>query len=340
MVGPAPGPRGWTVDPARIDVRQILPGLWCLRLPLAWPQIQHVNVWALAREGGGVLLVDSAMAGPGAWEALTAALRQAGGSVRDVQALALTHAHADHVGLAARVIEESGCEVWMHPGSAPFFALVREPGATESARARRAEREGVPRRLLAAYASVEEEAGGTFAPVDADRALVAGAVLPSAVGDWHVVETPGHAPSHVCLHQPEQRLLLTGDLLSRHFAPFFDYGWSADPVAEYLASLDAVAGLDVELVLPGHGAPLPDLGALVASHRAGVHDRLAAVRGALAGGPAGGYELTRRIFGRPPDVTVGVWQFAEVVAYLGHLRRTGEVARLEGPDGAYAYAVA
>jgi glyoxylase-like metal-dependent hydrolase (beta-lactamase superfamily II) len=338
MVGPAPGPRGWTVDPARTDVRQVLPGVWCLRLPLAWPQLQHVNVWALAREGGGVVLVDSAMAGPGAWEALTSALRKAGGSVRDVHVLAITHAHADHVGLAARVVEESGCETWMHPGAEPFFALVRDPGATEAARARRAAREGVPERLLAAYASVEEEADGTHAPVRADHALVAGTVLASAIGDWRAVETPGHAPSHVCLHQPEHRLLLAGDLLSRHFAPFFDYGWSADPVAEYLASLDAVSGLDVETVLPGHGAPLPDFGALVASHRAGVHDRLAAVRQALASGDAGGYDLTRRIFGRPADVIVGVWQFAEVIAYVRHLRRTGEVVRTENPDGTYAYA--
>jgi glyoxylase-like metal-dependent hydrolase (beta-lactamase superfamily II) len=340
MVGPAPIPRGWTVDPSRIDVREVLPGVWCLRLPLAWAEIQHVNVWALAREGGGIALVDAAMAGPGAWEALTSGLRRAGGSVRDVHLLAVTHAHADHVGLAARVVQESGCEVWMHPAAEAFFSIVRDPDATEAARARRARREGVPEALIEAHASVEEEAGGTVGPIELGRALVDGAAFATAVGGWRAVETPGHTPSHVCLYQPERRLLMVGDLLARHFAPFFDYGFSEDPVAEYLASLDAVAGLDVELVLPGHGAPLRDFGALVAAHRAGVLDRLSAVRAALADGPAGGYEVTRRIFGRPPSVTVGVWQLTEVVAYLGHLRRTGEVDRSEAPDGRYAYALA
>jgi glyoxylase-like metal-dependent hydrolase (beta-lactamase superfamily II) len=339
VVGPAPVPQGWTVDPERADVREILPGLWCLRLPLAWREVPHVNVFALAREGGGVVLVDAAMAGAGAWEALTSSLRRAGGSVRDVQVLAITHAHADHVGLAARVVEESACEVWMHPGAEAFFSIVRDPGATESARARRARLEGVPEALIGAHASVEEEAGGTLGPVELHRALVAGASLPTALGDWHVVETPGHAPSHVCLHQPERRLLIVGDLLSRGFAPFFDYGFSDDPIAEYLASLDAVAELEVELVLPGHGAPLRDFGGLIAAHRAGVHDRLAAVRAGLAPGPATGYELTRRIFGRPPSVVAGVWQLAEVVAYLGHLRRVGDVERSEA-DGVYAYALA
>jgi glyoxylase-like metal-dependent hydrolase (beta-lactamase superfamily II) len=339
LVGPAPGPRNWTVDPERYEARQIVPGVWCLRLPLAWPQIPHVNVWVLAREGGGVLLVDSAMAGTGAWEALTGALRRAGGGIRDVHALAITHAHADHVGLAARIARESGCETWIHPGAEPFFAIVRDPGPTEAARARRARREGVPEPLLAAYASIVEEDTGTTGPLDDARPLVAGAKLPSALGDWQVVETPGHTPSHVCLYQPEHRFLLAGDLLSRHFAPFFDYGWSADPVAEYLASLDAIAALDVDLVLPGHGAPLPEFGALIATHRAGVHDRLAAVHGGLGGGATTAYELTLRIFGRPPDVIAGVWQLVEVMAYLAHLRRTGGVVRAED-DGRYVYATA
>ena len=340
MVGPAPGPRGWTIDPERAQASEALPGLWRLRIPLAWPDVPHVNVWALALEGGGVVLVDAAMAGAGAWEGLARALHVAGGSARDVRILAVTHAHADHVGLAPRVQAESGCEVWMHPAADRFFGIVRDPEATVRARARRARREGVPEELIDAYASVEEEAGGTLGPVQADVALVPGTRVPSALGDWQVVETPGHTPSHVCLHQPEHRLLIAGDLVARQFAPFFDYGWSADPVAEYLASLEAVAALGVDLVLPGHGRPLTDFAALLASHRAGVHDRLAAVRGGLAAGPASGFALTRRIFGRPPSVIAGVWQLVEVVAYLGHLRRGGEVERGEDAAGVYVYALA
>ena len=37
-------------------------------------------------------------------------------------------------------------------------------------------------------------------------------------------ETPGHAPSHVCLHQPERRLLISGDHLLGRTVIFFDYG--------------------------------------------------------------------------------------------------------------------
>ena len=50
---------------------------------------------------------------------------------------------------------------------------------------------------------------------------------------------PGHAPSHVCLHQRERGLLLSGDhLLGRVL--YYDYGYTPDPAGEFLTSLDVV----------------------------------------------------------------------------------------------------
>src|ERR1700754_1874548 len=55
-----------------------------------------------------------------------------------------------------------------------------------------------------------------------DRHLVPGVEVESDVGAWQVIETPGHAPSHVCLHQPERRLLLSGEHLLGRTVLFFD----------------------------------------------------------------------------------------------------------------------
>ena len=54
------------------------------------------------------------------------------------------------------------------------------------------------------------------------------------LGVWNVYETPGHAPSHVVLHQPERGLLLSGDHLLGRVSLFYDYGWSPDPAGEFL----------------------------------------------------------------------------------------------------------
>ena len=80
-------------------------------------------------------------------------------------------------------------------------------------------------------------------------------------------ETPGHAPSHVVLHQPERKLLISGDHLLGRTVLFFDYGHTPDPVGEFLASLDEVEPLDVELCLPGHGRPFRDPEAKIAEAR-------------------------------------------------------------------------
>jgi glyoxylase-like metal-dependent hydrolase (beta-lactamase superfamily II) len=70
-----------------------------------------------------------------------------------------------------------------------------------------------------------------MAPVLPDRDLHAGDLVESALGPWRVVETPGHAPSHICLWPPQAELLLTGDLVTSTYAPYMDYGYSPDPVS-------------------------------------------------------------------------------------------------------------
>ena len=82
-----------------------------------------------------------------------------------------------------------------------------------------------------------------------------------------MIETPGHAPSHVCLHQPERRLLLSGDHLLGRVSLYFDVGWTPDPVGEFLRSLDGVDALDARLALAGHGGPFTDIRGHIEANR-------------------------------------------------------------------------
>jgi hypothetical protein len=50
--------------------------------------------------------------------------------------------------------------------------------------------------------------------------------------------------------------------------------------------MDVVGGLEVSLVLAGHGRPVRDAPGLVEANRREVRRRLEAVRGGLAAGPA------------------------------------------------------
>ena len=335
MVGPPPVT--WEVDAERARAFRMAPDIWQLRLPLPWEGIEHVNAYLL--EGGdGPVLVDCGSAGhPSHREALASALAQAGHAAEDISALVLTHVHSDHAGLVPWIAEASGCPVLMQPDAGAFYDATREPARIEAARRRRASQEGVPEERLDSFASVSEERDGVLGAVEPDRPLRDGDVI---AGGWEVLTTPGHTPSHVCLVEPERRAVILGDLVARVFAPWFDYGYSDDPVAEYLASLDRVeAAGPFDLALPGHGRALEDLGAVIADHRAGVARRLDETLGAVGQGPAGAFELTSRVFG-PVGPPGDVWRMTEIACYLRHLRLRGEVERREDERGRFAYVAA
>ncbi len=335
MVGPTPA--SWEVDPCEASATEEVPGVWRLRLPTAWEGIASVNAWAIERDDG-LLLVDCGTAGhPSCRDALERAIGRTGHRIADVRVLAATHAHSDHIGLAAWVIEESGCRFLMHPAHAHLYDVMRDPRRFEAARAGRARREGAPERLLGAFGDVSEETDGVLAPVRPDGSLLEGDALESRIGPWRVLETPGHAPSHVCLQHAESRTLVLGDLVGPVFAPYYDYGYSADPVGEYLSSLERVAALEVEHALPGHGRRLRDFSTLLEEHRRGVEARLEAVRAAVARGPAPAYEVMVRAEGRPASPIAAVWRFVDVYCSLRHLRLAGEVVREVASDGTFRH---
>ena len=202
---------------------RIQPGIFRLKLPCPWPGVPHGNAWALQR-GAGLVLVDTGVGGPGRLRMLDIALAQSGFGVEDVELVVCTHAHSDHCGLAASICAQTGCELWMHPNWEHIRQQVDDPQAALAARLEVGRMSGVPIAALDRYRQAragkpEDLVDGIRPP---DRNLVPGVEVETDIGTWQVVETPGHAPSHVCLHQPERKLMLSGDHLLGRSVLFFD----------------------------------------------------------------------------------------------------------------------
>src|SRR5262249_21652716 len=155
--------------------------------------------------------------------------------------LCCTHAHSDHYGQAADVIDRAGCELWMHPNHAHGTGTADDPERALERRIEVARQSGVPDAPLRAWAEARRgQPVGFGRAALPDRPLVEGVEVDTDLGAWRVIETPGHAPSHICLHQPERRLLLSGDHLLGRVSLFYDYGYTPDPCGEFLHSLDKV----------------------------------------------------------------------------------------------------
>src|SRR5687768_325929 len=306
---------------------RVLPGVWRLRLPLPWPGVPHCNAWALA-SGDGVVLVDTGMHEPGSMAHLERALEQAGLRIDHVRLVVCTHAHVDHCGQAPAIRERTGAEVWMHPAHGHLHANDETPEQTIARRVEVARQSGVPEAPLRRWAEQRRAMGnGLSGELTVDRDLVPGVTVSSDLGDWQVVETPGHAPSHVCLYQPGRRLLLSGDHLLGRVSLYFDEGHTPDPVGEFLEGLDRVAALDARLALAGHGRPFTDVAGHVAANRRLVAERLDAVRAALAEGEATPFELAGRVYGEAFSEQTASWLMSKTRSWLTHLERRDEAAR-------------
>jgi glyoxylase-like metal-dependent hydrolase (beta-lactamase superfamily II) len=310
---------------------KVLPGVWRLRLPLPWPGVPHCNAWALAA-GDGIVLVDCGMHEPGSLGHLERALAQVNLNLDLVRLLVCTHAHSDHYGQAATIVERTGCELWMHPNHDHMLAAARDPEAAFDRRIEVARQSGVPEEPLQRYA--EQRRGqnyGISGIVEPHRALVPGVEVRTDLGTWQVFETPGHAPSHVCLYQEERRILISGDHLLGRVSLYYDYGYSPDPAGEFLHSLDLVQELDARLCLSGHGRTFTDVQAHINANRTLVRERMDRVEEVVRAEPGiTAFDAIPKVYGAAITPFNANWWLSETLCYLRHLEVTERLQRIDG----------
>ncbi len=138
-----------------------------------------------------------------------------------------------------------------------------------------------------------------------------------------VIATPGHTSDSASFHLPADNAgmgsVLTGDTILGRGTTVLDH--PDGTLADYLASLETLSALAGSMVLPAHGAVLPDIAAITAAYKAHRLERLAQVRMAvesLGGTPDVG-TVTDAVYA---DVDPSVRRAAElsVAAQLAYLR--------------------
>src|SRR5215212_1205648 len=72
------------------------------------------------------------------------------------------------------------------------------------------------------------------------------------VGDhtFNLIWTPGHTPGQIAVHVPEESVVFTGDTVFNDVQTWV----MASDVDQWIAALNRIAELDVDHVVPGHGA--------------------------------------------------------------------------------------
>ncbi|MBV7539179.1 MBL fold metallo-hydrolase [Duganella sp. sic0402] len=93
-----------------------------------------------------------------------------------------------------------------------------------------------------------------------DATVAPGDVLQLADMEWQALAAPGHDPHSLIFYCPAARVLVSADALWENgFGVIFPELDGQSGFAEERATLDLIAGLDVAVVIPGHGAPFTDV---------------------------------------------------------------------------------
>jgi glyoxylase-like metal-dependent hydrolase (beta-lactamase superfamily II) len=164
-----------------------------------------------------------------------ALVRQALGT-RPLDLIVNTHLHSDHCGGNALLQATWPCRTVIPASEADAVRAWDETRLTFRATAQTCER----------FTFTD-----TIAP---------GSHLRLGALDWQVLGAPGHDPHSLMLYCAHERILISADALWENgFGVIFPELEGESGFAEEQAVLDAIARLDVRVVIPGHGAPFTNV---------------------------------------------------------------------------------
>lgn len=310
------------------SVEQVSPGLWSI--PVSWPgsPLRYTLAYLLSGRDGAVL-IDTGWPTDEGWENLANGIRLAGHEITDITDVLVTHAHPDHIGMAARVRELSAARVSMHPAEADLVERLRT-ASTLNATARWLRARGAPAGEAAEIVARITEAVARYTQLAQPDVLVSDGSLPVPGVALRAIWTPGHSPGHLCFYDEDRNLMLTGDHVLPRISPHIglDGDDEDDSLRQYLGSLRTLTRYAPSEVLPAHEYRFTGLDERVAELLAHHQVRLAEIEHAVTAEPgASTWRVAELLsWSRGWAQTTGMTRRAAVSETLAHL------AFLQGQD--------
>ncbi|MCH1624864.1 MBL fold metallo-hydrolase [Fredinandcohnia quinoae] len=301
--------------------------------------VGDVNAYLI--KGDVLTLVDAGVKTNEAWQSLISQLKELGYVPSDIEQAVITHHHPDHVGLLDYFRED--LPIIGHPKNQPwisqdeqfftsneqffvdlFTQLGIEPGFVKYVTdIRKTLRYGCHRSLT--------------------TAVVEGDVI-SGLSEWRIIETPGHAQSHIVLYRERDGLVIGGDQLLAKISPNplleppqFGETVRPKPLLQYNDSLKKLLELDISVVVTGHGDDILHAHELIHKRLGAQKERAYHVLTMIREKPMTAFEtcmqLFPKIFAKEPLLTM-----SETIGQLDFLEELGEI-KINVSDGQFIYHV-
>jgi glyoxylase-like metal-dependent hydrolase (beta-lactamase superfamily II) len=265
--------------------QEILPNLFRLKIPLPESPLKYLNSYVI-RDANRSMIIDTGLNRQECLDAMMAGLHKVGIDLEKSD-IFITHLHADHFGLVAKLATDTSNIYFSRPEKEllesweGFEAMIAYAG-----------KNGFPENEL--RSALDKHPGAKYGSdwIPEMKVLDDGDAI--NVGDYHFkcIATPGHTMGHLCLYELSKKILVAGDHILIDITPNIQC-WSdtQNPLKHYLASLDKVAGLQVDLVLPGHRRLIRNHGARIAELKQHHAHRLNEVLTILEGAPLNAFQV-------------------------------------------------
>lgn len=253
-------------------IEEILPNLFGIQIPLPDSPLKYLNSYVI-KDKTRSLLIDTGFNHPACYDAMTNGLKKIGIKLENTD-IFITHFHSDHFSLVPRLKTETSKVFFNRPEKELLENWEGFDAMLENAKLH-----GFPSPKL--QAALKAHPGSRFGVEWSPDIVPLSEGQSMDYGEYHFtcVSTPGHTLGHLCLYEPQKKVLVSGDHVLIDITPNIQC-WSDqdNPLLDYLNSLEKISRLDVDLVLPGHRRKFTDLNGrvkeLVSHHRARLDEIL------------------------------------------------------------------
>jgi len=320
----------WDTPPEKAKTQELAPGIHWLRLPLPI-KLNHINVYLLEDEDG-LVIFDTGFNTEELREIWDTVLLQHGLGKRP--RILCSHNHPDHFGLVGHLCRKYHCELIMAQTEWLITRLLSTLDTQQSLdmqlgfyQLHGMHEEGLKRHVDRGDQYRKSCSGSppSYTQIRHGDSLRIGG------REWQVITAPGHTPEQVCLHCPEDKLLLSADHILPRITPntsVFAYNPGTNPLADFIDSFESFKHIDEStLVLPCHDMPFYGVQKRIKQLVDHHEERLEELR-EFCTEAKHAYELIELMFSRAMDPHQEMFALGEILAHLRLLEARGQATSL------------
>jgi glyoxylase-like metal-dependent hydrolase (beta-lactamase superfamily II) len=309
-------------------VEEISKNLYKIEIPLPKNPLKALNSYVIENPERN-LIIDTGWNQEECMKAMQNGLRELGVDIRKTDFF-ITHLHPDHLGLVSDLAIETSVIYFNKPDADWIKSDISWDDFANFARLN-----GFPEKELQTVPyshpgfKFRSKQKRTF------HILKEGDIISRGDYVFKCVETPGHTRGHMCLYETNKKILVAGDHILKDVTPNILL-WSDDwnPLKEYLASLDKIIKLDIELLLPGHGSIIRNCKDTIQELKCHHQQRLDEIVSILHEGEKPAFQIASQMSW---DIIYDSWDLfpvpqkwfatGEAIAHLKYLEEKGIIRR-------------